>query len=81
MNAKLGVVELWTVSGTGMVISGNRKCITEIAEQLNLPPNRVVNVSRNSYVVGLWGKNLEDYLQHHHREDSLVQISGVEALV
>lgn len=81
MNAKRGVVEFWTVSGTGMVISGSRKCITEIVEQLNLPPDRVVNVSRNSCVVGLWGKNLESYLRQHHREDSLVQANGVEALI
>ena len=78
MNTKSGVVELWSVTGRSMVISGNRKQIREIVERLNLPTDSAVSVARNSYVVGLWGHHLESYLRRYHQEDVLVTVGQLE---
>lgn len=81
MKAKPGVVEHWSLSGTGMVICGNQTRIAEIVDQLSLPPDCVVSLSRNSYGVGLWGQNLESYLRRYHRESLPLQAKCVEVPV
>jgi hypothetical protein len=61
MEQQTSVVEHWTVTRRGLVLSGPRGEIETIASALRLPDDAPVDVTASTATLALWGESLETY--------------------
>lgn len=76
MSRDLDVVELWSSSGQGLILTGRARQIDEVIELLKLPADIAVPISRDSTALALWGRSLDAYVQEFHQKDFLIEIVG-----
>lgn len=61
MEQQSSIVEYWTVTRRGLVLSGPRDEIETIASALDLPDDAPVDVTDSTVALALWGDALESY--------------------
>lgn len=61
MERYAAVVEYWTATRRGLVLTGPREAIGSIAGVLQLPPDAPVEITPATATLALWGETLESY--------------------
>jgi hypothetical protein len=61
VNDERQIVELWTTSGTALVLTGHVTTLARLALRLNLPEDTVVETRHGQAALGLWGSPLAAY--------------------
>ena len=56
-----GVTQHWTLSGQSVVLSGPRERLQELADDLHVAHDQIVEVSTTRAVLALWGAPLETF--------------------
>ena len=55
------VSEQWTTSRAALVLSGSVSALVDVARQLALPTETIVEIRRGEAVLALWGEPLAAY--------------------
>lgn len=58
------VVEHWTDSGRGLVVTGSHLEVMEVTQAVGLPDSAPVKVAQRRWAVAVWGEAVPKYLQH-----------------
>lgn len=66
----------WTLSRRSVVLSGPRERLRELADQLDVPADQIIDMTTTRAVLALWGAPLEAYQQ---RERTTTHLNGARS--
>lgn len=65
MNVEPRVTEHWTMTGEGLILSGDSATIQRLLGPLGLPLDAPVRLAPSQAAIALWGDALATYLRHY----------------